>query len=387
MYFPGDNPSNYVIKLSKAVRAFNLGDATGSIFENIHITGINQWGILGGPSCTFRDMEFSFCGQHGIYMTGTSGVTVDNVKFKNMPNNGITGDTGCNNWTVKDSDFDLIHHWPGMGGSADTQGFPIVVLGDNSFIKYNKIRNAGYNPIYVRGNGFIVDNNDIRNFGYVKDDGGGIYTFEGISVVNSTRRKIRNNIIMNGIGAPEGTADGDSKAYGIYPDEKASELDVENNAVKNCNKAMFLHNARNVAITGNKLFKNKDGIYIRTFDAGEPSNNISVDGNVIVAAAGQKLIVHDSASTEDFGSASNNGYYSPDASPFVTRQNEGSFTSRTFAAWKTATGNDGTGSVLTNNLNTFMINNPSKVGIFGSFNGVVGTIVLDDHESEIIIPG
>lgn len=395
MYFGAANPSSYVIKLSKTFRGFSIADSSGCTFQDIDVEGINQWGFLqGGNNTSFRRMNFTFCGEHAIYLTSTTGVTVDSCTFTDMANNAVTGDGGCSGWTVTNNILTRIHNWTGAGGSNDTKGIGIVVLGDSLTCTNNSITDIGWTGIYYRGNGCVVNNNKVDHFCYSKDDGGALYTFEGTTITNSVRRSVKGNTLLNGTGAGLGTADGDNKAFAIYIDEKASQIDVEDNFVAFCNKGMFMHNAFNIGIVNNFFYKNSDGIYIRTFDTGEPSSNIALSGNVVLGTTTQRLLIHDSAGSSNsaWGSSNNNKFYSPDSTPFTTRINEGSFTTQTLASWRTATSKDAASTLATYTGETYRYNSTESSGaqsLPGTFIDTAGTtytnsITLAAHRGNIL---
>lgn len=380
MYFGAGNPTSYVVKIAKAARAFHTGDIGGAAtYSNFHVTGCNQYGWSAiAASATLTGVKFSFIGEYALYTTNINSIAFNTCIFENMPNSCIAGDGGCHNWSVTGCTFDKVYHWAGAGGSNDgTKGNIVAIFGDNTNCQYNTATNLGYEGIYLRGNGFICDNNFFDTHGYIKDDGGAIYTFEGTQITNSTRRKIRNNIIRNGIGNILGTNETELKAMGIYIDEKASQVDIQGNFVELGSKGIFLHNAYDIDIdTSNTFYNNLEQIRIRTFDVAAPSANIDIANNVMV---GDKLIVHDSAGSSNtaWGTSDNNKFYSNSVTPFTTRISEGAFVNQSFAGWKTATSKDAASTLVTYTGEQTKYNAtsaPVAVPLTGSWVGPDGTI-------------
>jgi hypothetical protein len=72
-------------------------------------------------------------------------------------------------------------------------------------IDHNVIENTGYIAITFRGSANTITNNFINNFALIKDDAAGIYSWNNAPNAPVTYGiKIKDNIILNGIGAPEG---------------------------------------------------------------------------------------------------------------------------------------------------------------------------------------
>ncbi len=128
-----------------------------------------------------------------------------------------------------------------MGGSGDGQGRAIGNT-PGGIVEYNQIINSGYVGVQLGGDNAIVKNNFIDSFCFVKDDGAGIYTSNGGNAINAGR-KISGNIILNGIGAKEGTTSPNQSAKGIYLDDYVNGVEISGNTPKQnfCRIQMFKH--------------------------------------------------------------------------------------------------------------------------------------------------
>ncbi len=86
--------------------------------------------------------------------------------------------------------------------------------------------------IRFRGKNSLVKNNFVSNFGFIKDDGGGIYTYVGNGDQNlDTGSIVRKNIIINGIGAPTSSTDNNTYSEGIYLDDGTQGIFVDSNTI------------------------------------------------------------------------------------------------------------------------------------------------------------
>ncbi len=75
----------------------------------------------------------------------------------------------------------------------------------------------------------------------------------------TVNQRIVGNIVLNGIGAPEGTNDSDYiAAEGIYLDENVHQVEIDGNTIANCsNYGIFIHNAREFTVTNNTSYNNR----------------------------------------------------------------------------------------------------------------------------------
>src|SRR5205814_5032511 len=130
-----------------------------------------------------------------------------------------------------------------------------IKISSKGTVKYNQILNTGSNSINFRGDNLLIKNNYIDKFSAIKDDGGGIYTSNHPNSTN-IGRKIIGNIILNAVGAPEGTPvaiDNTSatSTQGIYLDDNSNGVTITGNTIANCNRAIYLHNSRSVILKNN----------------------------------------------------------------------------------------------------------------------------------------
>ena len=144
--------------------------------------------------------------------------------------------------------------YAGMNISGSGSGNGMQIFGDNDSTDYNSVINTGSGAISYSGNNTVVRYNLVDTFAYIKDDAGGVYTsFRG------TNRKAYNNIILHGIGAPQGTDNFSfTPVYGVYIDDLANNVEVFNNTVSGmAESGLMMHNAPSIYAHNNTLYNNK----------------------------------------------------------------------------------------------------------------------------------
>ena len=172
------------------------------------------------------------------------------------------------------------------------------------------------------------------------DDGGGIYLFNYDNVIYSGM-KITNNILLNGVGAPAGTANLQNSGEGIYLDDNGNGIEISGNTVANCAFAgMFIHSSYNVQILNNTLYNNNYvQIYLRHDQQSPLINNIMKRNILISKTATQPVLLYSTPGNDInlFGTMDSN-YYARPIDDNLTFQTDptgtGARTNRTLAGWQ-----------------------------------------------------
>src|SRR5690606_9796268 len=102
--------------------------------------------------------------------------------------------------------------------------------------------------LFARHNN-IIENNFISNVCLLKSDMGGIYTswYNRKTPTGPEGSIIRNNIVMNVVGEKNGYTSKRNMGEGIYIDEGAKGVLVENNTIINCsNSGIKLHKTEDI---------------------------------------------------------------------------------------------------------------------------------------------
>jgi len=270
-----------------------------------------------------------FSALDGVNAVRSNNLVLSHLTVDYSNDKGISVSKGQNNMV---SDCTVRHSGtvPGMGNSEDSY-IGIDISGQNNTVQYNAVDTTGYVGIFFLGGPNLIKNNEVNYFCYLKDDGGGIYTWSGDidSAAQRNTGTVTGNIVLNGITAVDGT---DSRsagiAMGIYLDENTGMVEVSGNTVAHCTTGIFLQDAHEVVVKGNTLYDNGSQISVRHALAKGALRNNDISGNTAVAAKkDQAVLVLSSAVSGEVGSfvgIHDNHYVQADGGSFyktVVRQN------------------------------------------------------------------
>jgi hypothetical protein len=266
IYFGAESPASYVVECSILDNNVNAITYDFLVFDNLDLRGANFASVninrTGGDICdsiSIIDCEMSFIGGRGVYAQYPQHITIDGCSITNANVSGIlfTPPTSAadNYYNLTNNIISNVYLYPGMGTKVnELQGAGIKADGPNTLIEGNSITNIGYMPIYAGSTNLLVQNNYINTYGFVMDDCGGVYTFNDQTV----NKRAYNNIILNGIGAGEGTPDGalSVSAHGLYTDGTASNTTFDGNIVGYMGGAGYHGNLPvDVTVTNNLFFQ------------------------------------------------------------------------------------------------------------------------------------
>lgn len=223
-----------------------------------------------------------------------------NVEYTNInyTNNIAVSITSGNNNEVTNCQILKTGTIPGMSVPSGSE-VGVNVNGNNNIIQYNTISHSGYCGIIFQGTDNTIADNYINYFMGVKDDGGGIYTFNGdvAASVKHLTGYITNNIVDSGMANIAGTDSTQAPiAQGIYLDENTTECYVTGNTVTRCTGGIFIQDVQNCTVQHNTLYNNNPGQLILRhvnpaylFDGDDVSYNIAVtnpntENNVIASS-------------------------------------------------------------------------------------------------------
>jgi parallel beta-helix repeat protein len=302
------NPSSMNMQVAQIDTLLQFNSVQYVVINGIAFQGSNMTGVSFFRSnyITLSNCTIRFSGMDAIDIITSNSLNISNVMIDYSNNNAITMYGNSN--TVQNCTIRRTAAFPGMNIPTNS-GIGIYMLGNNNNILYNTIDTTGYSGISFQGNSNTVSHNLVNYFCFVKDDGGGIYTWSGDldSTQNHTTGWITDNIVVNGVTAPGGT---DSSvagiAHGIYLDENTTECIVTGNTVAHCTAGVFFQDARNCAIQNNTLFDNIGQLVMRHALATGAFFGNDVSGNYCVSRLDTQYIVEVSS----IGSVSRLGSYS-----------------------------------------------------------------------------
>lgn len=299
------NPSSYIIQASTIDNVISSNNNSNIVFNNLQIRGSNVYGffIKNGSNISVKNCEVLFSGRDGVKVVNHSNFDIENCTVSNSNNNGIDfGFNGSNNATVRNNLIINTGVFQGMGGSGDGKAFGIHSYGNGTLIEDNQIRNTGYSAIDFSGDNVIIKNNFIDSFCITKDDGGGIYSFTGYNKGSHVGRKIIGNIVMNGVGAAEGTNSKKKSSNGIYMDVGSAGVEITGNTVVNTASGIFFHNAHDLVVRNNTCFNNSVGLDLQHNGNKSPIRNSTITNNIFFSKMPKQLAVSIASSEDDIDS-------------------------------------------------------------------------------------
>lgn len=357
----------------------------------------------------FEDLSFEGANEQAFWISDAEGIRINNCAIAFSGGTAINAPHNLNRFTLENSSVNYSNNGAFFGnngyniivrnnkitntgtfagmGKGDTGGYQAIsVNGNNNLIEFNQIENTGYNVISFTGNDLTIKNNYINNFNLVKDDGGAIYSWNnGPSPVNNYNRKITGNIILNGVGASEGTTDLVHKfAHGIFLDDNINNVEISNNTVANCAlNGLYIHNSRDIVVANNTLYNNQVQIAIihDGVAPNSPIRNNTVTGNIFFSLKPYQIVAEYQTKNDDlaqFGTFENNYYCRPadENGIIATLRNNGNWIGEKvdLEGWKAMYGKDGSSVKTPITFPQFIINQTIGSNKFwnGDFNSNIG---------------
>ena len=300
MYFGAKSPAFFDIKATTINYLVHAGDKSYIVFDNLTLKGANAYGfdIHSGTGFSVKNCDVLFSGMDGVHVSGHTYFNLENSNVLNSNNDGINAGSSS---TIRNNYVRNSYHIAGMGQSGDGMGAGIRVT-SKSLIEYNQVINSGFLGIQFTGDSSVVKNNYIDTFCFVKDDGGGIYAPNSLNVTRKGR-KVIGNIVLNGIGASEGTDITYSDAEGIYLDDNSNGVEITGNTVANCHRGLLFHNSRQVVAKNNTFFNNSEGqLYMKYDGLGDPLRDHTITNNIFFAKLATQLASSINTKADDIAS-------------------------------------------------------------------------------------
>ena len=320
VYFGSKKPSSYTIQASAVDCLVAVDHHDNVVFDNLCFIGSNvkAFDLFYAQNMKVQSCEIKFSGIDGIDASATTNLLVQSTYFNFTNNDAVDLNYNCVNSDIRLNYIANTGMTAGMGLGGNANYQAITIIGTNNLVEYNTIYNTGSVPIkFSGGNDNVIKNNFINYFSSIKDDGGGIYT-GATSGSNYTGQKIIGNIVLNGIGAPEGTdRPGTGSSSGIYMDDNVANIEVSSNTVANCRKAgILIHNAFKITLNNNVLYDNATQL-VMVHDYAMPKallrNNI-ITNNIFFSKSDTQMVFTVSTMADDInllGSVNNNYYCRP----------------------------------------------------------------------------
>jgi parallel beta-helix repeat protein len=320
VHFGADNPANTVVNASTLDYNVSLTSLSFLRFDNLDFEGGNTKGLNMSNCSNIAITNCNFNNEGAFAISGKSlnTILVKGGNISNALSNGINFDENAYYCTVDGVTVTNTNMIAGSGRSGAGVGNGITVNGGNTKIINNKVINCGYSGIQFLGDNVLVEKNYVDGFCYLKDDGGGIYTFNGPNNATEYNRIIRNNIILNAIGNYESTKaywwESYGKAAGIYLDEYVNNIQVTGNTIAGGDwGGMFIHNTHDCQITNNIIYNHRYQMHLSQYSLA--SRNMVETGNQYIAKQAFQMTwfyrTYVSDSPTNMGTSNNNYFARP----------------------------------------------------------------------------
>ncbi len=319
IYSPSGNPSSSIIQASTIDVLVNVSNQSNLIFNDLAFKGANKnaFELNNTQHIQLLNCNISFSGTNAITASEGNSLTIENCSISNTNNNAIELWL-CSGSIIRSNKIGNTGMLPGMGKGDSGSYEAIMLVGDNMLVELNEIDSTGYIPITFRGSLNLITNNYISNYTLVKDDGGGIYTWNNTGGPLTYGIKIMGNIVLNGRGAGEGTDDpGYAASNGIYMDDNTAGVEIAGNTVANCGlNGIYIHNGHEINLHNNTVFNSKSQLVLAhdDFAAYSPIRNIRMFNNLFVSKENSQLLAEFKTSKNDiasFGTFDSNYYCRP----------------------------------------------------------------------------
>jgi parallel beta-helix repeat protein len=348
MYLGGSS-AGYAVKASTVDTLLTATGRSYVVVDNLSLEGANDIGLAvsGGSNFTVKNCDVRFSGRDAITLAGTVNFTSTGNYIDYSNSRGINGfQSNAGPTTVTNNTVRNTGVFPGMGWKKAKDGVlvAIEVTYPGSLVQGNTVTNTGYIGIRFYGDNTVVRNNVVDTFCFNKDDGAGIYTWNGNGVTH-TGTQVLSNVVKNGIGALAGCNSTNPEAQGFYYDDQSNNIYTANNQVFNCRKGIYLHSAANCLSEFNTFTNCAYGYYTQWETGDQEMTNDVFTNNTIVSTSSSQYSVYvnyinapGTTPVTGMGLIDSNTYYRPAGeatSVVMYKVHAPTSTDYTFAAWRT----------------------------------------------------
>lgn len=318
VHFGSQNPTNLRVEVAARHNLVKVNKYIKNLsFNNLNLKGANSdlIRIENSGNIQVTNSKLSFSGENAIFAAASPELIIRNNFIDYSLSGGLFFHFGTPNTLIEDNVIDHTMPFQGMAGSSDLKGEAIYIAADanNSQITRNRVYNTGFNGIHFGGNYTLVKNNLVDNYCLYKQDGGGIYTnSDGLTTMNNIGRQIIGNIVLRGVGSAGGSNVNFKLAEGIYIDDSAMGITIQDNTVADISsKGIYLHNNSNIEILNNLFYNIPIQLHMNHDPLGGAMRNIRVEGNQFSSIIDDELAFSIASIQNDIHQVgvSNNNYY------------------------------------------------------------------------------
>ena len=391
MYFGSNNPNSYAVKASTVETLVTIDKFESYLtFVNLTFEGANSYtfNITNSNNITINFCNINYTGNNAVQALSTDYFTLSNSAINYTNNNALNLYWNCNHIFVTGNIIKNTGIFPGMAQNGISAHKGIIMRGNSNLVQYNEVDSTGNSAIAFEGDYSTVQNNFVNTFGFVVDDCGGIYTGQGTGDFTQYHSKnINNNIVINGIGAVDGT---NNRSYlpthGIYLDDNTNHVTVSGNTVANCTQSgIFSHNATYANITNNTMYNNgqEQFLVVRSYN---PISYVTATSNIMFAKTVDQLATRMESyygynNINEMGNITNNYHCRPIDNNYMFYymylQNGTYYPSyQTLAGWQNTLGLDANSKTSPATFPSFSYSGASGVNMFtnGSFDQNINNV-------------
>jgi parallel beta-helix repeat protein len=399
IYSTSGNPGNNTLEVTVRTKGMNL---TGSFVtvQNIQVEKTLNVGLYGEntSNLTILNTNIIYSGEDGIRIEGSGNdIRFENNSIHYVNNNAVVvGD--FSNFTFSRNNVKYIGLTPGRGKSGDGQYFGLQYNAGNangiSVIENCVFDSLGYVGIDFRCSNITIKENIVSNYDLIKDDGGGIYTWNGeIPAYTYTNQRVLSNIVYNAIGSTDGVYNGYPGASGIYMDDCSLNIEIKDNTVFNCaGLGLLLHGTNNTHSSGNTIYNNgsqrNGGQFLMATSNCGPSVNNTITNNIFFSKQFYHEVAtlqHQTTDLSNYGNLDSNYYCRPfDEIATIITEFSNNGVDYNLACWQTSGYDKDAHSRITPiQYNPYVINNTIGTNLFGNgtFDENVGGLYCWDPSS------
>ncbi len=354
LLYSSRDPSSSVFLAPTGGIAADFGGSSFLILQGIEFRGGSEaiMNLSDTESVAVRSCAFALAGKDAVIAWNARGLAVEASSFGDTQNNAFRA-ASSSGLRLVGNRFDRTALRAGMGAGTDGQYNAIDVHGTGMLVEGNVVERTGYLPIAFSGDDVTIRRNVVDGFALVKDDAGGIYTWSDGKKPGRNRLVVQ-NVVRNGIGAPEGQSWAGGATQGIYVDDRSSGVRLEGNLVYRAGESgIMIHNAHDLEIEGNVLFGNgTQMLFVHDGIAPDhPVKDVRVRGNVLCASDEEEVLARlvNRDDDEAIGAVFEaNAYASPfrREGVFVLQTKAGAPERADLARWTGAGGRDRRGAVI-----------------------------------------
>jgi parallel beta-helix repeat protein len=316
MFFGSQGPGGSIVQIS-SIDDLVLVTANFIDLQNLTFVGANRCAITNSSQnidhLSIVNCDIQYAGIDAIFFHSAFNFTLEGCSITNT-NNVALKLFYCPNTTIRNSEIRNTGMQPGMGTGGDGNYAAVLSEASGFQAEYNRIVNTGYIALRFGNGDNLIKNNLIDTFCAVLDDGAGIYTYASDGAI--ANRIITGNIVLNGLGASDGTpATIVAAAEGIYIDDNAKNIQVSDNTVSGCiSNGIFIHNTQNITISDNTFYDNTTQCLLKSDGFGNALSGLSVTNNIYFSknpGDGVFQVISDANNIMGIGNFDNNRYVRP----------------------------------------------------------------------------